>query len=468
MSYRGLKTAPNREKRYDTLSAYIGESGNVLAEFGQGTVQQRIRTYSQSADDDLVKALATVSGIDRSVVVIHGPEGCSTGFSPAKTGSGAIWASTQLDERDTIMGADEKLRSATAALFHRHKPDAIIIVATPSVAINNDDIQSVVDDLSLELGIPIVPVFVSGFSSKAGISGNDSAFHALFKFLGGTSTAQPSPFLNLISAGNLPDDVQEIKRLIGKLGISFQLLPDTAGPAVFSRAHQATATIGVDYDIADYAGRWLSDESSIPYLSSPLPVGLAATREWLMTIAEAFGKTGVAKDIHSEETVVCAKAIASAVVAGKRVFIEAAPSQAFGLHGLVHELGGTTIGLSLAHFDRLHSAALKKLVSDYPSVTLHIGDNQTFETINSIKRDNPDLFIGTAQTAIHTINAGIPTLAFDHIPMLGYSGFLNVAQAIGRVLHHRGFLHSCHRTASPYKAAWLQRSPNWHIKQEVK
>jgi nitrogenase molybdenum-cofactor synthesis protein NifE len=468
MSYNRLKTAPNREKRYDTLSAFIGESNTLLAEFEQESVQQRIRTYSQSASDDLVKAISVISRIRKSVIIIHGPQGCSAGFSPALSGPTPVWASTQLDERDTIMGADEKLRSTAAALFNRHKPDAIIIVATPSVAINNDDVQSVVDELSEELGIPLIPVFVSGFSSKAAISGSDMAFHALLKFIGCESDKQLSPLLNIISVADLPDDTQEIRRLLDMINIPFQLLPDTADSAAFARAHQATATIGVDYDIADYAGKWLLHSSKVPFLSAPFPIGLTATREWLAIIAETFNQTSAAKVVHSQESSVCASAIASAVLTGKRVFIEASPSKAFGLHALVHELGGTTIGLSLTHFDRLHLPALKKLVSDFPSVTIHIGDNQTFETINIIRCDNPDLFIGTAQTAVQTVGAGIPTLALDRIPVLGYAGFLNFELAIRRVLRHQGFMRTIGQSTLPYKATWLERSPNWHIKQEVK
>jgi membrane-bound metal-dependent hydrolase YbcI (DUF457 family) len=69
---------------------------------------------------------------------------------------------------------------------------------------------------------------------------------------------------------------------------------------------------------------------------------------------------------------------------------------------------------------------------------------------------------------VHTAGAGIPTIAVDSLPVLGYSGFLNFDRAIRRVFQHRGFLHAAQNSPSSYKATWLERSPNWHIKQEVK
>jgi nitrogenase molybdenum-iron protein alpha/beta subunit len=466
MTYGRLKTAPSREKRFETLSAYIGESNALLAEYEQGTIQQRIRTYAQTKNDDLAGALSVVSDIRKTVVIIHGPQGCNASFGASS--SGVLWASTNLDERDTIMGADEKLRSAAATLFRNHKPDAIIIVATPSVAINNDDVQSVVDELSEELGIPLVPIFVSGFSSNVSVSGNDMAFHGLLKFINGELDSRQLPLLNVISVGELAEELREIGRILDKIKVPYQFLPKTSEPSTFVKARNAKATIGIDYDIADYAGKWLLESSEVSYLSAPVPIGLAATREWFATLAETFGVSEEAKAVHAQESVACASAIASAPLSGKRVFIEATPSRAFGLHALVHELGGTTIGLSLTHFDRLHLPALRKLVSDFPTIAVHVGDGQTFETANIIKRTKPDLVIGTSRFALHASGAGIPVLALDSLPVLGYAGVLNFDKAIKRVFLHQGFLQATRDAKSPYKAAWLERSPNWHIKQEVK
>jgi nitrogenase molybdenum-iron protein alpha/beta subunit len=468
MNNARLKTAPNREKRHATITAFIGDSGTLLEEYQRDEVQQRIRTFSQSTSDDLVAALRVVSRIRNVAVIIHGPEGCSAGFSYLTNKTDLKWASTQLDERDTIMGADEKLRSAVATLYNRHKPQAIIIVATPSVAINNDDIQSVVDELTGELGVPIIPVFVSGFSSKAGISGNDMALHALLKFTQGETDEADGEFLNLISVNELPEDIKELQCLLDVLKIPRQILPDTAEPRTFEKASQASATVGIDIDTAEYAGLWLEKASSVPWIQTSYPAGLVATKDWLTKIGEHFGKAHAARDLHAAESVKCAPLLSEPVLSGKRVFLEGSPSKVFGLHALVHELGGSISGLSLTHFDKLHLPSLKKLVDEFPQTPIHIGENQAFETINLIKRDIPDLFIGTTSTAVHASAEGVPSISIDQLAILGYSGLSNFADVVRKTLRLKGFINAVSGTVSPLKTSWLQRSPNWHIKQEVK
>lgn len=57
------------------------------------------------------------------------------------------------------------------------------ILSTPVVAINNDDIQSAATEKEDQYGIPVVPVFASGFRSKTAVYGYDLVFHALAKYV---------------------------------------------------------------------------------------------------------------------------------------------------------------------------------------------------------------------------------------------------------------------------------------------
>jgi hypothetical protein len=50
----------------------------------------------------------------------------------------------------------------------------------------------------------------------------------------------------------------------------------------------------------------------------------------------------------------------------------------------------------------------------------------------------------------------------------GYSGIIHFASAVRKALTLKGYLNSIYGSESPFKTSWIQRSPNWHIKQEVK
>src|ERR1035437_2770547 len=109
MSPLRSKAPRSREKRLDTLGAWLGPVSVASDEFAAEEVFQRIRTFAQSSHDDLLYTLRILSGIKNSVTIIHAPRGCATaGLYHVATGSTTRWIVTSLDERDTIMGADRK------------------------------------------------------------------------------------------------------------------------------------------------------------------------------------------------------------------------------------------------------------------------------------------------------------------------------------------------------------------------
>ena len=142
---------PTRERRLNALSAYLGEIESLIAEFDAGVPTTRIRTFSQTAADDVTAALGVAGEIEGLGVVVHGARGCAGALAPR---TDRPWVVTNLNQRDTILGADGALARTLRQLHRRHQPWAIVIVATPVVAINNDDIQAVAEELSDELAIP--------------------------------------------------------------------------------------------------------------------------------------------------------------------------------------------------------------------------------------------------------------------------------------------------------------------------
>src|ERR1039457_2674514 len=201
MSPLRAKAPRSREKRLDTLGAWLGPVSAASAEFAVEDINQSIRNFAQSSHDDLLYALRILASIKDSITIIHGPRGCAAaGLYHELAGSSTRWVVTNLDERDTIMGADGKLRKAVTALHHRYHPAVIFIVANPVVAINNDDIQSVVEELYEDLDLPIVPIYVTGFASQSAVTGYDTMLHALLKYLSGNNrVAEKNESVNLLS-----------------------------------------------------------------------------------------------------------------------------------------------------------------------------------------------------------------------------------------------------------------------------
>jgi nitrogenase molybdenum-cofactor synthesis protein NifE len=232
------KTIPSREKRLNTLNAYIGEAGMLLQRLQQDNeMRQWIRTFTQTTVDDVICALQLIGSLQNVGVVIHGPRGCSASqFYFDNSQHGRLrngWAVTNLDEKDTIMGGENSLREAILTLHNRHHPDAIFVVATPVVAINNDDVSSVAIELQEELGIKVIPIYSDGFKSRTGITGYDAALHAVMRHLPMEQRKTQEKFVNLLAVAENRHNVDEIQRLIQALGLEVNILPQAYRPIHF-------------------------------------------------------------------------------------------------------------------------------------------------------------------------------------------------------------------------------------------
>ena len=470
MSLLKAKSSRTREKRLDTLNAWQGNVSEAVTEFSYGEPVKRIRTFSQSTQDDLLYALRLLAGIRDSVAVIHAPRGCAAAglFHQVTTGSGR-WIVTNLDDRDTIMGADLKLRKAVKEVYHRHKPKLVFIVSSPVVAINNDDIQSVVDELHEELELDIVPIYVTGFASHHAVTGYATTLHALLKYLGGKrGQLRPNNKVNLLSVAEHPLDRREALRLLTALGLELNILPDTASPDTFRYAASARHSISLDQDTENYLGITLRDEYGIPYAEVSRPIGIAGTGRWLEEAGKSLGLEEAVQVLHQQESERVNSFLKNISLKGVRVYLGLASATTFSVLGFIEELGGEVIGLTVSRLDQLHKERLEKLSEQHPALQIHVADGQPFEEINIIKRLSPDLYIGDSIHLGQIGRLGIPVVSLEDLPVLGYNGAIGLARRFSAALHNRSFAEALALTALPYTDSWLRRSPNWHIKKEVK
>jgi len=465
------KAPRSREKRLDTLGAWLGTVSVASKEFAGDEIPQRIRTFAQSRNDDLLYALRILAGIRDSVTIIHGPRGCvaSSLHHLAAGGNNTRWVVTNLDERDTIMGADGKLRKSVVAMYHRYHPSVVFIVGNPVIAINNDDIQSVVEELNEELELPIVPVYVTGFSSQNAVSGYDTALHSLLKYLAGeTSAAEKKEFLNLLSVAEHPQDRKEAQHLLEELGITLNVIPDDSTIDLFRSAVAARASIPLCPDAPEYLGVILQQKYGVPLIDVTRPVGFGGTGRWLRSIATFLGKEDAAEELHRRKAVETARQLGSFSLKGVKVYISLSSANAFSVLGLVEELGGEVAGLTITHLDRLHIRHLEELVAQNPSLQIHVSDGQAFEEISILRTLSPDLYLGDSTHVGQVARLGIPVVSLESLALVGYSGVVRVARRIKTALANGSYGDSLAKVNSPYQDAWFRRSHNWHIKQEVK
>lgn len=471
MSLLKQKSPKIREKSLNALSAYLGDVHTLVRDLGTESVNQRIRTFSQSTYDETIYALRLLNNIIDAVTVIHAPRGCGAVqlYLNSADGNNSRWAVTNLNERDTILGADAKLRETVVFLYRRYKPSIVFIVATPAVAINNDDIQSVVEELSEELEVRIVPVYSDGFKSKNAVTGYDVASHSLLKYLVGRNQEVKGNFVNLLSVAENRHDLAEVERLLYDLGVRANTLPDTACLENFAKAPQAKFSISINGDYSNYLGKALESEYGVQFVQPSLPVGINGTYQWLSAIGEATGLKDAVDDLHALESGELKQLIEKADLKNTKVYINLSASVAFGVAALVEELGGEVVGVTVEHVDSLHERQLTELLSRKPDLQLHVAHGQPFEETNILQRLKPDLYIGGFGQQVVAAKLGIPAVSLHNVGILGYTGVSRFVRLAAKALRNKAFvLQLAENSRLPYHDAWSQKSSNWYIKQEVK
>ncbi|MDP4270614.1 MAG: nitrogenase component 1 [Bacteroidota bacterium] len=461
-----------REKRLHAISAFYGKTETLLSEHAEDRqFAQRVRTFSQDAAGDILYALNIISTIRDAAIVVHGAAGCAVSrfVTDLSEVDEVKWAITNLNERDSIMGSDAKLREAVIQINKLHQPKIIFIVSTPVVAINNDDIESVVEELKDELGIAIIPIYSDGFRSKIGTTGYDLVSHSIIKQLLPPQGTEKLGFANLISVSEKADDIKELHWLLNEIGLKTNIFPRYTALANIRNAKKASFSIAINPDEANYPGTALENRFQIPYIQSVLPIGIGNTAKWLTEIAIATGRETEARELIAKEKARLLESLGKNRTVRKKAFVSLPPAQAIAITGLLEELGFDYVGLRLAYIDEQHIDFLNKLQETRPDFQLLIGDGQLFEEENVIRKLEPDLYIGNGGDFAVAIRNGIPVVNLENVSILGFSGAANFAEKTRKVLLNSSFTELLsQRETKSYTKEWLKKSTNWFIKQEVK
>jgi nitrogenase molybdenum-iron protein alpha chain len=458
MEYMNDSGLPAREKRTGALSHFHGKVSELKAALAGGSedsegVNQRIRTLSTAYTDELLTAAKALSSLDNTAIIFHGCAGCAVGSIVSAEGS-KIYTSA-LGERETILGGDEKLRQAIRQAYE-NKPDAIFILGTPVTAISNDDVNSVILELSEEINIPVVFIKTDGFQSKTAVNGIDLVSHALLLNFAASRNDGEDRFINLLSFSESPDDVMAILSLLKSAGLIINLLPQFSDIPAVKRAGAAAATVSLTPDEGEFFSSGLQEKSNVPNLMLPAPIGIQALRQWFGIIGEQFGRDFSGIITKNEEEI--RPIMEDKPLLGKRVFISLALSQAAQAAKLIEDLGGTVCGVKIPYADKKNTAQLSSFNDD---VTVIAGIGQCFELANELHKLEADLFLGNSNDGLSAAMEGIPHIAAGKT-IFGYRGIKNIA--CSTVNQPAVFL-----SKPPfYRKAWFNKSGNWFVKLEVK
>lgn len=472
MGVRTQRTIPTREKRTAALSNYHGALGQLISDT-EGEIEQRLRTFSQAGNDEILYALAILATIRGASVVVHGSAGCSGAWKYFNRIQTAPIYTTGLNERNTILGGDDELRKAVR-LALRHGAAAVFIVGTPVTAISNDDVSSVILEISEETDVPVLFINTDGFKSKTPVTGYDIVFHTLLRYLirdkdnPANGESLKKGFLNLISVSESIQDLTAITKLISALGIRWHLLPLFSSVEGIQNASLAAASIAVNQSEGHLLGEGLRDDFGVPYLKAGYPASLESVREFLTALGTGFEAEEKAAAFIQQQEEGFREDFSKQPLAGKSFFLELEVHAAKSITQLILSLGGTVTGYVFPYVDEKNREQLKEIEYASDRITAVVANGQPFETVNALSKSKPDYYAGSGELSHIAAGLGIVPFYSGQFPLCGYDGiraFIDMAVKLKST--DSGSVKAPDADSDYYREDWLKRRGDWYIKREV-
>lgn len=467
-----------REIRLGSITGFEGTAEELVTCARAGKLQDSARSFSQCMGCSSGNALCQLSMIRDAAVINHAPVGCAGDFFnynfvyrvgqmerklPSVNGQ---YFNTNIEENDTIFGATEKLAATIREVYGRVRPKAIFITTSCASGIIGDDVEGVANELSEELGIPVVACFCEGFKSKIWTTGFDSAYHSIVRKI----VKPPRQKTNKVNVINFWGS-HVFDELLQPLGYEADYIVPFSTIAQLERIAEAAATIQICPTLGTYLGAALEQVYGVPEIKAPPAYGIAGTDNWLRELGRILSREAEIEDLIKKEHARVLPKLEEyrSKFKGKTAYLTAGAAHGHALIALLRELGLEVQGAAIFHHDPLYdngeaaSDALAHTVRTYGDVrNYNVCSKQAYELMNILNRVRPDIMIARhGGMTIWGAKLGIPTLLVgDEQFSFGYQGLLNYAERMLEIMDNREFVTNLAKHSTiPYTKWWLEQNP---------
>ena len=307
-----------------------------------------------------VGAMRVATGLSDVHYVLHAPQGDTYAdllFTMIeRRGQRPPVTYTTFQARD--LGADtaELFKTAVREAHARFAPAAMLVGASCTAELIQDDPGGLA--AALALPIPVVPLELPSYQRKENWGASET-FYQLARHLvqaptvphterAGARAAGQRPRCNLLGPTALGfrhrDDVTEITRLLGSLGIDVAVTaPMGASAADIARLAEADFNVVLYPETAMATAQWLERQHGQPYTRT-VPMGVGATRDFVAEVCTLAGLPPPAPSAIRAQWY--SQSVDSNYLTGKRVFIFGDATHALAAARIAHEeMGFEVVGL---------------------------------------------------------------------------------------------------------------------------
>lgn len=260
-----------------------------------------------------VGAMYAALGIHRCMPHSHGSQGCCAYHRSALTRhykEPVMAATSSFTEGSSVFGGQANLLEAINNIFTIYGPDIIAVHTTCLSETIGDDVPQIVSKAMEEKKIPEGKLVISA-STPSYVGSHVTGFANMVKSMVASLSAISDTRLkqiNVIPGFVEPSDMAEIKRLLGEMGVSYVLFPDTSnvlnGPQTgkfemypkggttikaLRSTGQSRATIALGRIASGPAAKLLDTKCKVPFELLDLPIGLRQTDIFLDKVRKITG-----------------------------------------------------------------------------------------------------------------------------------------------------------------------------------
>ena len=350
---------------------------------------------------------------------------------------------TTFQARDLGGDTAELFRAALAEAHARFRPEAILVGASCTAELIQDDPGGLARTAGLD--VPIVPLELPSYSKKENWGAAETFYRIVRAFAGphapppGTARPMPPadarPRCNILGPTALGfrhrDDVHEITGLLARLGIDVHVVaPLGATPADIARLGEADFNVVLYPEIAAPAASWLARAFG-QKATKTVPIGVGATRDFIAEVAALAGVD--ATPVLARETSRLpwySRSVDSTYLTGKRVFVFGDATHAIAAARVAaEEMGFTVVGLGT--YSRELAREVRAAAERYGVEALITDDYLEVEA--AVAALQPELVLGTQMERHIAKKHGIPCAVISapvHVqdfparysPVMGFEG----------------------------------------------
>jgi light-independent protochlorophyllide reductase subunit B len=337
---------------------------------------------------------------------------------------------TTFQARDLGSDTADLFKTACRDAYERFKPEAIIVGASCTAELIQDDPGGLAE--SMGLPVPVIALELPSYQRKESF-GTAETFFQLVRHLAGPCPANDRPTCNLLGPTALGfrhrDDVAEVTRLLEGLGIGVNVVaPLGARPDDLRRLAAAEFNVMLYPETAEPACRWLEKTHGQPYTRT-VPIGVGATREFVAEIGTILGRALTA-DESGLRLPWWSRSVDSTYLTGKRVFVYGDATHAMAMARVARdEMGFEVVGLGA--YNREFARPLRAMAREYGLEALVTDDYLEVEA--AIAAAHPEMILGTQMERHIGKRLGIPCAVISapvhvqdfparYAPVMGFEG----------------------------------------------